>query len=410
MKKIVRKSIPVLFIIWSALSGLSFSIHGYASDAGSNAFSFLRIGEGARPVAMGEVFTTVVDDVNSIYWNPAGLGRITHQEITASYLSYIVDINSGHFGYVSPTSVGGLGISITYLDYGKIEETTEKEPIGEGLDYYRPSDIAMTASYGIKVNNKLSSGISVKAIYEEIQDYTANGVAIDLGMLYELPIKNLTLGFTAKNLGLQTKAFIEKKHDLPLVFDVGLGYSPFSKALKLGLVLFKPQDGDFNLNLGGEYNWRELIYLRTGYRGMGEDLKTGSGKDSLTGFCAGLGLNMKSYQLDYAFVPFNELGDTHRVSLGMKWGKKATDIKEKAGKYYRKAQRHCKERKYKEAIKEYNRAIKNGHETAKVYATMGYCYYKLGRRIAVEKAYKKALKLDPINKRIRKNLRAVTKK
>ena len=413
---------------------LNYPITCFGSNTSSSVFTFLRIGEGARPVAMGEAFTTMVDDVNSIYWNPAGLGRITHQEITASYLSHIVDINSGYFGYVLPMSTGGLGLGIVYLDYGKIEETTGEEPTGEGLGYYRPSDIAMIVSYGAKVSNKLNLGISVKGIYEKIQDYTANGVAIDLGTLYKLPIKDSTFGFTVKNLGLQTKAFIEEKHNLPLVFDVGLGYNMFSKSLtpknfgsrgkslKLGLDLSIPQDGDFNVNIGGEYNWRGLVFLRMGYRSMGEDLKTGSDKDSLTGLSAGLGLNMKSYQLDYAFVPFNELGDTHRVSLGMKWGRRddrnqipearyqRKETRREGVRHYKKGQRYCKERKYKEAIKKYKKAIKKGYKTAKVYANMGYCYHKLGKKIAAKKAYKKALKLDPSNKTIKKNLRRLTKR
>jgi tetratricopeptide (TPR) repeat protein len=155
---------------------------------------------------------------------------------------------------------------------------------------------------------------------------------------------------------------------------------------------------------------------------MGDDLKTGSDKDSLTGFCVGLGLNMKMYQLEYAFVPFNELGYTHRASLGMKWGREKTeDRKEKTGarnqkkertgkEYYKKGQRYCKEGKYQEAIKEYDRAINSGYKKASIYANMGYCYHKLGKEISARRAYKKALKLEPNNKEIKKNLDKLMKK
>ena len=416
--------IVVLFVIWSALGGLSSGIYLYAAEAGSSAFTFLRIGEGAKPAGMGEAYIALADDVNSIYWNPAGLGRVRQQEIMVSYLSYVVDINSGYFGYVLPTSVGGLGIGVIYLDYGKIEETTEDNPVGEG--YYRPHDMAVIASYGCKINSRFSLGMSMKGIYEKIQDYTANGVAVDLGTIYEVPVvRDLSIGFTVKNLGLQTKAFIEEKHDLPLLFDIGLGYSMFSKSLRLGLDLYKPQEGDFNVNVGGEYNWKGLAYLRTGYRSMGEDLKTGSGKDSLTGFCVGLGLNMKMYQMEYAFVPFNELGYTHRVSLGMKWGEikvptsksqvpsQKTKIKKQrveGMRHYKKGQRYCKEGNYRKAVDEYKKAIKEGYKKASVYANMGYCYHKLGKKIAARKYYKKALELDPNNKKIKKNLEMLSKK
>ena len=406
------------------LLGLFFLSSGVAwgGNPGSSAFTFLRIGEGAKVVGMGEAYTALADDVNSIYWNPAGLGLVTDKEVTLSYLKYVVDVNSGYIGYSLPIKGGGLGFGIIYLDYGKIKETTEDKPTGEGLSYYRPSNIAVIAAYGHKINNKFNLGMSIKGIYEKIQDCTANGVAIDMGTLYKPPIiKDLTLAFTVKNLGLQTKAHIEEKHDLPLVFDLGLGYGMDFCPLKWGIDLYKPQDGDFSVNIGWEYYWRNLISLRMGYRSRGEDLKTDSSKDNLTGFCIGLGLNMKMYQLDYAFVPFNELGDTHRISLGMKWGKgddrsqipdtryQRKETRREGVRHYKKGQRYCKEKKYKEAVEEYKKAAKCGYKTAKVYANMGYCYHKSGKKILARRAYKKALKLDPKNKTIKKNLEKLKK-
>ncbi|MCK4532275.1 PorV/PorQ family protein [bacterium] len=424
MKKITKKHICLIFkIIFPVFFVLSivYPVFCFANNAGSNAFTFLQIGEGAKPVAMGEAYVALANDVNAIYWNPAGLGLVTQQEITASYLKYIVDINSGHFGYVRPMLAGGLGMGLTYLDYGKIKETTSENPIGESSGYYRPSNVAMIISYGRKINNRFSLGMNMKGIYENIQRYTANGIAVDLGTMYKVSlVKDLIVGFTVKNLGFQTKAFIEETYDLPLSFNFGLGYGLNSRFFKLGLNFCKPQNGDINVNVGGEYCWKELISLRIGHKSIGEDLKTGSSKDSLTGLSTGLGLNMKSYQLDYAFVPFNELGDTHRISLGMKFGKTRHQLqntsqnikikKRKRVKHYKKGQKYCKEKSYEEAIREYKKAIKYGYRTAKVYANMGYCYHKLGKKIEAKRSYKKALKLEPNNKKIKKNLILVTKK
>ena len=263
----------------------------------------------------------------------------------------------------------------------------------------------------------------MKGICENIDGYTAQGVAVDLGLLYDLPVENLNLGFTVKNLGVQTKAFIKEKHDLPLVCNLGLGYMLLSNSLRLGLDLSQPEEGDFGVNVGGEYIWREMVSLRLGYKSMGEDLKTGSNKDGLTGFGIGLGVNMNVYYLDYAFVPFNELGDTHRVSIGMKWGgervedksfrlfkKKSKVIKKDGINAYRKGQKYCKAKKYEASIKEYTKAIKEGYKTAKVYSNMGYCYYKLGKKEWAIKYYTKALKLDPDNEKIKKNLDAIERK
>ncbi len=36
-------------------------------------FTFMKVGVGARPVAMGQAFTGVADDANALFYNPAGL-------------------------------------------------------------------------------------------------------------------------------------------------------------------------------------------------------------------------------------------------------------------------------------------------------------------------------------------------
>ena len=51
---------------------LSFGITLF--QPGTAGFQFLKLGVGARPVAMGSAYTAVADDANALFWNPAGLG------------------------------------------------------------------------------------------------------------------------------------------------------------------------------------------------------------------------------------------------------------------------------------------------------------------------------------------------
>ena len=37
------------------------------------------------------------------------------------------------------------------------------------------------------------------------------------------------------------------------------------------------------------------------------------------GITAGIGLKMGKTSIDYAYVPYGDLGDTHRISLGMRF-------------------------------------------------------------------------------------------
>ncbi|MBU1949760.1 MAG: hypothetical protein KJ970_02350, partial [Candidatus Eisenbacteria bacterium] len=38
---------------------------------------FLKIPMGARPVAMGSAYVSLADDANSVFWNPAGIARLS---------------------------------------------------------------------------------------------------------------------------------------------------------------------------------------------------------------------------------------------------------------------------------------------------------------------------------------------
>jgi hypothetical protein len=57
--------------------------------------------------------------------------------------------------------------------------------------------------------------------------------------------------------------------------------------------------------VGVEYLISKVVALRGGLMG-----------DNIT---AGAGISVSSVTLDYAFQPHEELGNTHRVSIGLKW-------------------------------------------------------------------------------------------
>src|SRR6185312_10499950 len=56
-----------------------------ASNVGTSGAAFLEIAPGARPVGMGQAYTGVADDIDAIYWNPAGLARMAHPELEAMH-------------------------------------------------------------------------------------------------------------------------------------------------------------------------------------------------------------------------------------------------------------------------------------------------------------------------------------
>jgi len=92
MRKIIFISLQLLFC-----SSLIF-----AGGVGTTGSQFLKLGVGVRPVGMGEANAALSDDVNAIWWNPAGLCQVEHREITAMHNIWFEDIFFSNIGYCQP--------------------------------------------------------------------------------------------------------------------------------------------------------------------------------------------------------------------------------------------------------------------------------------------------------------------
>ena len=144
-----------------------------------------------------------------------------------------------------------------------------------------------------------------------------------------------------QNFGTPVK-FINESYPLPLTFNTGISFMPlaaYSLPLGVSLDMSFPNDNTASWRVGTEYIAGQLISLRLGYNSQSDltkDIITGSSFSKIdsninliTGFVAGFGINIPLHRgysgvtngisLDYAFVPYGELGETHRMSLGIKW-------------------------------------------------------------------------------------------
>lgn len=297
---------------------------GIDANAGTASFAFLKIGAGARPVAIGGAYVGVAEGANGLYWNPGGLVRLQGKEFSATYMNYLVGMQSGYVAYAQPwRKNAALGLSVNYLNGGQVQETTEQNPTGVGLPKFTPGDIAIEVAYGRTLSPALSLGLGAKMIRETIKNYSAMGFSLDLGAFYQPHIKGLTLGTSLSNLGRKTKTFIPEgeKEPLPLIFRAGLGYRipRFKDNFLLVLEADKPSDNKLSFHLGGEAKIHRYADLRAGYSSTGSDLKTSSDVDWLAGLSFGLGTHFKNYRLDYAFIPYVDLGNAQRLTLGVRF-------------------------------------------------------------------------------------------
>ena len=316
-----------IFIIAALTLAVSLAT---ADDAG---FNFLRIPIKARAAGLGEAVVALSDDPSGLAYNPGGLALIRSRQASASYCNYVADVQAGNFCYLQPAGPDRCaGASLSYLNSGQIKETSLADPTGAGLGTFSYSSLAIGGSIGQAMTPQLFAGATAKFIYEKAKDYSASGLALDLGGIYEVDINrlardvfkaktdrnygtSLALGFSVQNLGLATKAFVNHKEKMPLTFRWGLAYRPFENRLTAALAMVKAVDASLKMQAGAEYWIKQAVALRAGINGNYSSLKNGSGMDDFSGLCFGLGLHFRRYRVDYAYTPYAGLGNPMRFDL-----------------------------------------------------------------------------------------------
>jgi len=324
-----------------------FIIPNYAQEtnkAGTTAAQFLKIGVGAGSLGMAGASVGLVNDVSSMYWNPAGLAEVNSISVLASYTDWFVDLKHQYFGIVLPVSDDHkFGVSAAILTMGEMEITTEQQPKGTG-DFFEASDVMVGLTYSARLVDFFSFGISVKYITQNIYNETASALAVDIGTNLKTGYKGIKVGMALTNFGTAMTLAgrdLQKTYDpnpnnatnvgiasnlktesweLPVNFRVGIGWDLMgtgdvmmydqTHSIKIGIDGNHPNDGPENASIGIEYKWQNLIALRSGYY-FNDDVR----KLSL-----GFGLNWEVPQsfvigVDYAYADLDRLGAVHSISL-----------------------------------------------------------------------------------------------
>ncbi len=290
-----------------ACAAASWPAPARAANPGDTGLAFLKIGVGARAAAMGEAYVAVAQDPTALYWNPAGIAVAPDLEVHATHNEWIADVRYEYLAAVRGLRGHALGAQIGLLHMGQFEG---RDANGELTESFRSYDFFFGASYGRRISRAFEVGATGKFLYEKIQSFTATGFAGDFGIRYRTPLRGLTLGATATNLGPDMK-FEQDSFLLPVSARIGAAYR--TRAILQGLILASdlrfPNDGDVKGHLGAELQVHEMIALRGGAK-LNYDEEIGT---------VGVGIHYREYDIDYAYTPFSstsELGDGHRISIG----------------------------------------------------------------------------------------------
>ena len=311
-----RKNIINVTVVAAALlacAGAAFA----ASTPGSSAFQFLQLGVGARPSAMGETFAGAADDVNALYWNPAGLAGLKSAEASMTHALWLEGITYSNLAYARPALGGTIGAAFNVLNSGNIQEADSG---GTRLsENYSLSDKMGLISYARSLGG-VKLGANLKYISSSIEEESASAVAADVGVMYNgFPQwgRNMRVGLAVQNLGTKAK-YVSEEKNLPATIRAG-GALDLRNDLLIASDLVYVEKG-LNIHVGAEYTrpvGKLVLAARAGYKS-----DTAKELGALSGLTAGLGVKWNGCQIDYAWNSFTDLGVTHRISLGLKFGAK----------------------------------------------------------------------------------------
>ena len=169
--------------------------------AGTVAAPFLKIGAGARAVALGGNFVGIANDVSALYWNPAGITRLDKISFSATHTQWFADIQHNVILFALPIDDNSaFGIELLHLTSGDIEQTTIEEQDGNGI-FYDATDFSLGIAYARSLTARFSVAVKGKYITQTLYNEESSAFAFDFGTIYKTDFKGLTIGMNLANFG-----------------------------------------------------------------------------------------------------------------------------------------------------------------------------------------------------------------
>lgn len=342
----MKNRLLIIFIFISWILPQTFAQLNFNSDVskkGTTAAPFLSIGQSARAIGMGSAFVGVVNDVSSIYWNPAGLTKTQGVNVTFDHTLWIADIK---YNYLAASynlgDLGTIGFSYTGSNIGEMNVTTISNPEGTG-ETFTSTQAAFSLAYAIQLTENFSIGFSPKFIYESIWRMNASAFALDLGVQYVTPFDDAILAMSISNFGTSMQllgnsnlvlhdldpvnsgnngdipAYLETNSwALPLTFRVGVAYNPVQTdmhRLTVAADAMHPSDNYESINLGTEYAYNDFVFIRGGYKSLFLDTSEET-------FSFGFGVKQLlmdnvALKIDYAYQDFGRFSDIQKFTLSV---------------------------------------------------------------------------------------------
>jgi hypothetical protein len=319
-----------------------FSITLYAGDVarkGTTGADYLLIPVGARGIATGGAFVANLTGLESIYYNPAGLDLSSGAEFMFSYMNYLADINISYLGAATNLGdFGSVGFTLKSLGFGDIPITTVDFPDGTGSTY-SPTYITLGLTYSKVVTDRISVGTNLKILNESIENVSASGWALDLGVQYRFS-SEIMIGAAVMNIGPNMQysgpelasfnqipgsnlgtpggqyQIVTEPFQIPSYFLLSFAYNyNFNEQNNLLLASSFTANNSLedNLNFGLEYGFMNNFFVRGGYNMLLENTE-----ENVFGLTFGAGLDYKmggdvGFVFDYAFRDVKDFPSANHI-------------------------------------------------------------------------------------------------
>ncbi|WP_436839524.1 PorV/PorQ family protein [Pseudotamlana agarivorans] len=325
---------------------ITFSLFSQTVRKYSN--EFMNIGVDAAALGMSNAVTSHSADVNSGYWNPAGLLKLEDSQASLMHSSYFANIaNYDYAAFAMPIDDrSAVGFSLIRFAVDDILNTTQLIDAQGNINYDRIS-LFSTADYGLTFSyarhmpiQGLNYGVNAKVIRRIIGDFaTSWGFGLDFGMQFESK-NNWKFGVMARDITTTFNAWAIDEEEFKTISDAIPGQNqdlPETTEItipKLQVGISKKVDFNYdyslltsvNLNvrfeqnndiisteiasinpaLGFEFGYIDMVYLRGGMGNFQNELQIDNSEQVSFQPTFGVGFQYKGIQVDYAFT---DIGD-----------------------------------------------------------------------------------------------------
>ena len=343
-KQQLLKKILLFFILLFYTSSQSQTVRKYSNE-------FMNIGVDAAALGMANAVTSSTNDVNSVYWNPAGLVQLEDHQLSLMHANYFANIAQyDYIAYAKPIDEqSAWGISMIRFGVDNIMNTTELLDSDGNIDYNRirlfsTADYGFTFSYARKINNSdFQYGINSKVIRRIIGKFASSwGFGFDAGIQFErnnwqfgLMVRDITTTYNVWNineteykkiagaisgqnqelpesteitapkaqLGLSKKFLIRYDYSILAAANINMRFAKTNDLIATDYVSIDPA-------IGLEFGYIDLVYARAGVGNFQNIQQLDNSTKVSFQPNIGLGFKYKGIQVDYALTNLGNQNST----------------------------------------------------------------------------------------------------